>query len=130
MGRCPDGQDYCQRKKLIEAGYVYVKGSGGDDGLAEDAEYFNLPPEILKRIRPDDFYIHYECWPAFELFQSCATQWRVAPMGERLGLDYSAVVSVAQFLGYGSEVFQQLRYLELGALTAYNGKALETLLDG
>ena len=51
-------------------------------------------------------------------------------MGERTGLDYTAVVCVAQFLGYDADVFQQVRYLELGAMTAYSGKDIGTVLDG
>lgn len=51
-------------------------------------------------------------------------------MGERIGLDYTAIVSVATFMGFKPEVMQQVRYLEIGALIAYRGKELETVLDG
>jgi len=60
----------------------------------------------------------------------CSTQWRISPSGDRVGLDYTAVVSVAQFMGLGSEIMPQIRYLELGALTAFCGKELETIFDG
>lgn len=129
MGGGADGPPGGQLKKLIEAGYLFAKGSRGKDGLAEDAKYFNLPESWLKKNDPD-FYVHYECWDAFQLFQSCMTQWRISPMGDRIGLDYTAVVSVAQFMGHDRDVFQQVRYLELGAMMAYGGKDIEALLDG
>jgi len=128
MGRCPIWAAVGQRKKLIEVGYIFAKGSG-KDGLAEDAKYIDLHPEWLKRVDPE-VIVDYDCWDAFQLFQTCITQWRIAPMGERIGLDYTAVVCMAQFLGHPPEIMQQIRYLELGALTAYGGKALESILDG
>lgn len=34
-----------------------------------------------------------DCWPAFELFSQCRTQWRVAMAGYT-GLDYTAVLAL------------------------------------
>lgn len=73
--------------------------------------------------------MHWECWPAFEVFRDCATQWRFSGMGSRTGLDYTAVISVIQFLGVDVSL-EHIRYLELGALTAYGGKELEAVFDG
>jgi len=130
VGVCPAWPGHGQRKKLIEAGYVHAKQSAsGVDGLAEDAEFISgLPPEWLKRHKAD-FLIHDECWEAWELYQFCGTQWRVAPMGGRVGLDYAAVVAVAQFRGCKPDVMEQVRYLEMGALIAYANKDLEAVLD-
>lgn len=103
-----------------------------EDGLADDMQHFNLPEEYLRRYRVDaDYEIHHECWDAFELFQSCATQWRTGEAGMRIGLDYSAVVAVAGVYGIADRVnIDYVRYLELGALASYMGKDLEYVLDG
>lgn len=129
MGRGAASAITGPHKKLIEAGYILAKGSGGQDGLAEDSEYINLPDEWLKRDNPN-FEVYPECWDAFELFQMCATQWRISPMGERTGLDYTAVIALAKYLKHKPDIFMQVRYLELGAMTAYSGKELEVLIDG
>lgn len=100
------------------------------DGLAEDEKYIsNLPPEWISRHRAD-FFVHDECWDAWELYMMCGTQWRVAPMGGRIGLDYSAVVALAQYQGHPPDIMQQIRYIEMGALIAYGGKDLEAVLNG
>ena len=130
MGFRSVGQGDCKRKKLIEVGYVYAKGNGGDDGLAEDAKWMNLPADWDDLYKVPDMFVHYECWDAWLLFQMCVTQWRISPMGQRTGLDYTAVICVAQFLGYDTDVFQQIRYLELGAMTAFSGGKLSEVLGG
>lgn len=112
-----------QRKKLIEAGYVHAQAaSEGVDGLAEDEKYINLPESYRKRAKSNDFVINHDCWPAFEVFQFCATQWNFNPGGGRSGLSYPSVVAVIQSreLEVGP-ILEQVHYLELGALMAYNG---------
>jgi hypothetical protein len=117
-------------KKLIEAGFWYVKGNQGRDGLAEDSEYFNLPESWLNR-GDSQITVNFECWPAFELFQKCTTQWRLSPMGDRMGLDYSAVIALAGVYGIADpETIDYIRNLELGAMVAYMGKDLGYILDG
>jgi hypothetical protein len=51
-------------------------------------------------------------------------------MGQRIGLDYTAVVAVARFCGHDHTVLIDIRHLELGAMIAYMGKDLESVLDG
>lgn len=51
-------------------------------------------------------------------------------MGERTGLDYPSVVAVARWMDLTPDVMSQVRQLELGAMTAYTGKEIETILYG
>jgi Phage related hypothetical protein (DUF1799) len=113
----------------MEAGYRYASGAG------EQAEDYNEADEVpdwwKARMRGSDFYLNYDYWPAFDLFRRCSTQWRVSPMGQRTGLDYSAVLSLAMLYGVNDhDTFDQVQSLELGALAAYMGKTLESLLNG
>lgn len=130
MGRSSNGPVDSQRKKLIEAGYRIAKGTG-DAGLAEDSEIFNLPSEYLERHAPQNFVVDFDNWPIYELFQLCGTQWRVAPSGGRIGLDYTAVLAVASSEGINEPgLMRQIRFMELGAITAYSDNDLEVLLYG
>jgi len=90
-----------------------------------------LPTQWLERAHPADFIVHHECWPAFELYQQCATQWRITGTGHRSGLDYAAVAALAQIRGCATaQEMEFVRYLELGALACFYGKDLEYVLDG
>ncbi len=118
-----------QRKKLIEAGYYYSLPAAGEDGLAEDAEFLDLPDSWFKR-KPDVFVVHWECWPAVELFQRCATQWVIGPMGQRTGLNYASVIALAKALGCDDpDTFTGLQSLELGSLAAYAGQDINKLME-
>lgn len=54
------------------------------------------------------------------LFLALGTQWRWAGMGERVGLDYSAIAPAAALAGVEPDatVFAQLRLMEAEALDA------------
>ena len=100
----------------------------GDDGLAEDEKFLKLPESYRKRAQADVFVLNYECWPAFEVFQFCSTQWNFNPVGGRSGLNYPSVVSVAEVKKLDVEtILEQVHYLELGALMAYNGADVSKL---
>ena len=75
---------------------------------------------MLKRRRPryTTFEVWHANWPAWQLFQGLSTQWRVAPMGGLLGLDYTAVHAVLQIKQLPSRLFDDLRHIEQGALAA------------
>lgn len=72
---------------------------------------------------PEDFDEFVEVWPvlwaALLVFEAMATQWRSGASGAT-GLDYSALPSVMDMLGIGSdkrgEVFQDVRLMEQEAL--------------
>ena len=53
-------------------------------------------------------------------------------MGEQTGIDYTAVFAVARVLKMDAtpDLLEQIRLLELGALTAIRGGDIETLLNG
>ena len=60
----------------------------------------------------------------FSLFLRCATQWRVAPMGGVIGLDYSAVKWVADLcdLKIDARRLDELRQMEAAALKVWQEK--------
>jgi len=61
----------------------------------------------------------------------CGTQWRMSPTGHRTGLDYTAVIALADVMGCKTpDTLNFIRYLELGAIMAYMGKTLESVLNG
>ena len=61
--------------------------------------------------------------PAVRLFEAMCTQWRVAPMGGRIGLDYSALQAVERRLGLSRRkarrAFEHLQVMEAAALEWY-----------
>jgi hypothetical protein len=114
-------------KKLIEAGFIYARGVS-DEPADEDE---NIPDWWKERLRGTVCIINDECWTAFELFQMCGTQWRVSPMGHRTGLDYTAVIALADVMGCkDQDTINYIRYLELGAIMAYMDKNIEAVLNG
>lgn len=82
--------------------------------------------------RRDDLTVWHENWPAVELFLSCSTQWRLAPMGGLLGLDYTALASVMWMRRERDRraLLDDVRLIERGALAASRGTELEALLNG
>ena len=61
-----------------------------------------------------------ENWDAVRAFCACATQWRLAPSGERIGLDYAAAQAAASGLGADwREVFPRLAMMEAAALECF-----------
>lgn len=69
----------------------------------------------------DQIGVWPENWNAFRLFLRSSTQWRAAPHGGRMGLDYLAVEWVAQRLGIEVDgpTFEQLQAMELEALAVW-----------
>lgn len=62
-----------------------------------------------------------ENWDAFRLFLRASTQWRSAPHGGRMGLDYLAVEWVARRLDIEVDepVFTALQVMEIEALAVW-----------
>ena len=64
------------------------------------------------------------CAPAVEVFSALRTQWRAAPMGGVIGLDYGAIAPVLRLLGVPRadwrDLFTDLRVLEDGAMQEIN----------
>ena len=125
MGVRADRQAGGQRPKLIEAGYRFARGEDRERP-AEEYQFINVPTKP----KDTNFYVHHECWDAFEVFRTCYSQWRLTGIGDRYALDYTAIVCVAQFMGHDPGILQEIRFLEIGALAAFNGRDLETLIYG
>jgi hypothetical protein len=70
-----------------------------------------------------------EVWPcvapAVQLLVALGTQWRMAPMGGAVGLDYGAVRPTLQLLGVPraqwGELFKDLQVMEAAAVKAMRG---------
>lgn len=61
----------------------------------------------LDEIPPEEIEVWDVNWPAFTLFHSLSTQWRVG-MGGAIGLDYTAVQSTAKMLGFKKKEIQDM----------------------
>jgi hypothetical protein len=69
-----------------------------------------------------------EIWPEHEqavsVFAAARTQWRMAPMGGVVGLDYGALPAVLEMMGVPradwNEVFEQIRIMETEAVRVLN----------
>lgn len=73
----------------------------------------------LEEIPPEDVFVWDVNWPAFDVFNAMATQWRVG-MNGATGLDYNIFPMVAKNLGYKkkqhAELFHDLQIMENEAL--------------
>nr|DAG83662.1 MAG TPA: protein of unknown function DUF1799 [Caudoviricetes sp.] len=71
----------------------------------------DIPEEVVE--------VWPENWESFWVFEALATQWRAGPGGV-MGLDYTAIPSVAEMLGVRKKhlqrIFQDLRVMEAAAL--------------
>jgi len=80
-----------------------------------------LEPHHLK---PPEYRLWAELWPAVALFSRCLTQWRAGPNG-LLGLDYPAVLQSAAIFGIevNAAIMEDIQVMELHARTLINSKA-------
>ncbi|MNZ71652.1 hypothetical protein D3C78_900180 [compost metagenome] len=73
----------------------------------------------ISDMKEEEIEVWEECWPAFLLFESMSTQWRVG-MGGAIGLDYQTIPIVSKYIGLEhdmkQDVFQDLRIMENTAL--------------
>lgn len=85
---------------------------------------------ILAATAEPVFEVEPENWDALVLFMRSQTQWIIGGMGQRTGLNYSGVESVARLsrVELTPELFDQVQLLELTVInelnrrTASNGK--------
>ena len=69
------------------------------------------------RPEPEVFEIWPENWDAVQLFASLATQWRMAPMGGAIGLDYTALMALMPLFGGASrDLLDRVRVMEAAVL--------------
>jgi len=56
-----------------------------------------------------------------QFFLRMQTQWRISPMGQRTGLEYTSLKPVAKFMGLKitSELFSDLQFLEVTLINEY-----------
>jgi hypothetical protein len=74
--------------------------------------------QLLDEGGDGNFPVLPENWPVVELFLAVQTQWRMAPMGGVLGLDYSAVDVAIRRGGHAddAETFAGLQVMERAAV--------------
>lgn len=87
------------------------------DTSARDASLWGLKLEEM----PDEIIEVWDCnWPAFMVFNSMASQWRIGGMGDATGLDYNVIPVVTKLLGYKKKeaqgIFSDLKLMENEAL--------------
>ena len=65
-----------------------------------------------------DFEVWPENWDALLMFLKLRSQWRVSPMGQLIGLDYTAVLAVINFEESTdkNQLFDDVQKIESGAL--------------
>lgn len=98
---------------------------GNYEGSIKEMEKCGAPPEVIEKLRGksekkeiENYQIWQENWPVVELFLKSKTQWKHAPMGGFVGLDYPGVESVAKLSGVSlsPEMFFDLQLVEQSAL--------------
>lgn len=99
-----------------------------------DAELDALvAPDAAEKIRQSeaastvsDVPVLPENWPALQLFLSCSTQWRYAPMGGITGLDYQALAAIMEMRQVLPDergtLLEQVQWIERGVLESINKK--------
>ena len=107
-------------KKLEAAGRHWAKPTGRDDTEA-DLEWIQLPEAALPAKDNDEFELYPENIEAWQVFNACATQWRIGMAGAT-GLDYAALESVLRLqrikTKHHPDVFWRVQRIERGALNA------------
>lgn len=78
-----------------------------------------MPPRPEPVVAERPFEVWPENWPAWEAFHLCTTQWRSAPMGGLLGLDYTAVEIVLRAHSIPIQTLKDLQHIEAGALAEF-----------
>lgn len=66
-----------------------------------------------------------ENWPAYEVFETCTTQWRIAPSGQYQGIDYPAMESAMRLMNIRKphKLFHEIQDFELGAVKEFSAAA-------
>jgi len=87
----------------------------------------NAPPELLARFenqKPELFDVWPENWPVIEFWSQVCNQWRIAPLGGYLGLDYTAIEIDLRFsqVPVIPEVWQGMKIMEAAAREVLNEK--------
>jgi Phage related hypothetical protein (DUF1799) len=90
---------------------MYEQGPSDAD-LATFGLFRNDIPEVVCEVWPEN-------WKAFILFNRMSTQWRMG-MGGAVGLDYTAIRDVAEFIGikkkHLAQIFPSFQVMEAEAL--------------
>lgn len=81
--------------------------------------------EPVKKTQPEDLEVWIENEDALEVFLAMVTQWRYAPFGGIVGMDYPSLNSVMDMLCIESrkEMFYFIRLMESAALEVINAES-------
>jgi len=105
-----------------------MQGHGRADEAIDELESQGAPPEVLEQFEAqrdsEEFEVLEENMPTVDLFVAVCTQWRAAPFGGWLGLDYPAVDVVLRrrALHVTPEQFSGLQVMEHAALDVLNDR--------
>lgn len=121
----------------MAAGWHWFGATPADNRVADyKRQGIEVPPDVAAHLNASSthrpFTVWFDSWPAVELFLSCVTQWRLAPMGALLGLDYTALAAAMWMRRERDRraLFDDVRLIERGAVAASRGTPLEELLHG
>lgn len=90
------------------------------DGLVDPETAAKIKAAEGQKKQETNYLVLPENWPALQLFLSCATQWRYAPLGGITGLDYQALAALMDMqqipLIERPERLAQVQWIERGVL--------------
>jgi len=107
-----------------------VRGHGGADEAAEDADRFGFPEELVAALAAEkrgEFEVWRENWDIVCAFAAVLSQWRVVPRTRGghhfVGLDYAGVRAglEAEAIAITPELWRGLRIMEAEACVVLNG---------
>jgi hypothetical protein len=96
--------------------------------LDADAAFLGIDLALLdpvKKSAPEDLEVWVENEDALEVFLAMATQWRYAPLGGIVGMDYPSLNSVMDMLCIEGrkDMFFFIRLMESAALEVINAES-------
>ena len=97
-----------------------MAGGGADLDHEADLDYWGAPDAM--RTEPEDLGLYPDNWEVVMFFMRLQTQWMVSAMGQRVGLVYSSVTTVAEVFGQKitPEFFHDLQILEIAYINETN----------
>lgn len=121
----------CTRKKLIEAARYWARGGKGEDSRLADLLVAGVPEAEAKAWldglgdpEPDKCLVWPCHWPALDAFLGLQSQWKRAPFGGLIGLDYAAIPAFFQLRGIPRKqwpgLFDKIQAMEHAALPLMN----------
>lgn len=105
------------------------RADGGPLGKLSEAGHAAFDNGVAEGFEPEDYdaiELWPECWPAWQLFCEISGQWRVAPSGAVMALDYGPLFARMERLRLSdddwNDRFADIAVIEAAAIKAINAK--------